>query len=105
MIGQKKKKNGLREELSSIVVDALAPSGNGTPESKDKSGGGVLAVATGAALFVTGRALVKGRDKLQELARSNKDEPELDEEEEEIELSEEDEDDPELSEEEYEDAE
>ena len=70
MIGLKKKK-GMREELSSMLVSALTPSngsGNGTPETKGKPAlAGARAVATGAALYATGRGLVSGLNKLNKL--------------------------------------
>ena len=69
MIGLKKKK-GMREELSSMLVSALTSSngsGNGTPETKGKPAlAGARAVATGAALYATGRGLVSGLNKLNE---------------------------------------
>ncbi len=65
MIGLKRRK-GMREELTSMLVSALTPSnGNGTPETKGKPAlAGARSVATGAALYATGRALVSGRNKL-----------------------------------------
>jgi len=104
MIGRKKQKKGLRDELTSILAGALtsATSSNGsaTPEPKQKGKGalsGVRTVAAGAALYATGRAVVKARDKF-----TGSSEPE-DEEDVELEEDEELDEDEELEEDEDED--
>ena len=58
-----KRRKGLGEQLSEILVSALTQPGNGStaPAAKGRRRSGLRSVAAGAALYTTGRELARRR--------------------------------------------
>jgi hypothetical protein len=80
-----KKRNSTTDEVRRVVLAALVAALQDAEDSKRKSGGltGVRALATGAALYGAGRAIVGGRRLLQERSADG-DEAEAQEDEDEL---------------------